>query len=132
MENDRLVGENVELVLNGVTVGDYSIEKIIIPSAIIKDITDGSINVTIPIKDKKIKLYQCLLTKVVNGGYVHMVAWIPKKFTTHLLLSLKNEDGIWNDGWKIDMIYGCQDEDFIFENKSNWTKMVECKDYKRK
>jgi hypothetical protein len=74
------------------------------------------------------KYYQCLLTKCVPGGYIHTVVWLPSKWVNKKLLRLKTDEGLWNEWWNIEMIYGSQDETFISENQFNFAIIRDAKD----
>jgi hypothetical protein len=51
-KNNKLIGQKVELILDGITVDNCNIEKIIIPNAIIENMSGSNINVSIPHDDK--------------------------------------------------------------------------------
>ena len=76
------------------------------------------------------KYYQCLLTKNVPGGYIHTIAWLPKKWATSInkKLKLKDDNGNWNGGWVVTMLYGSQEESFIMEHERDWAKQRQASD----
>lgn len=50
----------------------------------------------------KVLYSQCLLQKESNSGFIKTVAYIPSQFAkVDSYIKLKDEDGLWTDGWKV-------------------------------
>lgn len=60
---------------------------------------------------------QCLLKK----GYRETMAWIPEYYARlNYPINIKNDNGIWEDGWLIKGIYGSKDEKYILEHERDY------------
>ena len=72
------------------------------------------------------KYYQCLLIKEMHKSRLLTVAWLPEKFISHLnkYLKLQENDGSWSDGWKLDMIYGGQEEELIKNRERDFMQFL--------
>ena len=56
--------------------------------------------------NKKIHFRQCKLVKPSEGGTMHSITWLPEKFCAlGKYVKLKNDDGSWTDGWKVEEVY---------------------------
>ena len=52
---------------------------------------------------------QCELSRKVAEGICHEVSWIPTKFAqVGKYLELLNENGIWENGWRVDSAGGSE------------------------
>ncbi|RJQ26116.1 hypothetical protein C4577_04240 [Candidatus Parcubacteria bacterium] len=51
--------------------------------------------------------YQCYLEKSIDVGFVSQMSFIPEEFAKKgMLLKLKEDDGSWNNGWRVREVYG--------------------------
>jgi hypothetical protein len=72
---------------------------------------------------------QCLLTKFINGDCLKIITWIPEKYAIrNKVLKLKNETGIWTNGWVVQETYNRQNEDFIKEHERDFAKQRQASD----
>jgi hypothetical protein len=57
---------------------------------------------------------QCRLTKKIPTGQLELVSFIPEKFAVvDRILKLKNEDGQWEDGWRVHNVGSRVGEDLL-------------------
>lgn len=61
---------------------------------------------------------QCTLTKVSKDGVRTQTAWLPAQFAKSKYVKIK-ENGVWEDGWKVESHGGSITEDALgLQNKT--------------
>ena len=54
---------------------------------------------------KNVYYRQCVLSRPTETGVMKQMSWIPERFATKSRpVKLRDDDGVWTDGWKVDRV----------------------------